>query len=34
LEKRPRTPGGELETNEEDEPVENSEPEHDVDISV
>jgi len=34
LDKRPRTPSGELETNEEDEPVENSEQEHHVDISV
>jgi len=33
-EKRPRTASGELETNELDEPVENSEPEHHVDISV
>jgi hypothetical protein len=34
LEKRSRTASGELETNEQDEPVENSEPEHHVDISV
>jgi hypothetical protein len=34
LEKRPRTQNRELETNEQDEPVENSEPEHHVDISV
>ena len=34
LEKRPRTANSELETNEQDEPVENSEPEHHVDISV
>jgi len=34
LEKRPRAADGELETNQQDEPVENSEPEHHVDISV
>jgi hypothetical protein len=34
LEKRPRTASGELETIEQDEPVENGEPEHHVDISV
>jgi len=34
LEKRPRTQGREQETNDQDEPVENGEPEHHVDISV
>jgi len=34
LEKRSRTASGELETNEQDEPVENSGPAHHVDISV
>jgi hypothetical protein len=34
LEKRPRTQSRELETNEQDEPVENGEPKHHVDISV
>jgi hypothetical protein len=33
-EKRPRAPDRETETNEQDELVENSEPKHDVDISV
>jgi hypothetical protein len=33
-EKRLRAQNRELETNEQDEPVENSEPEHHVDISV
>jgi len=34
VEKRPRTHSRELETNEDDEPVETTEPEHHVDISV
>jgi hypothetical protein len=34
LEKRPRAQRREMETNEQDEPVENGEPEHHVDISV
>jgi hypothetical protein len=34
LEKRLREQNGETETNEQDEPVENSVPEHHVDISV
>jgi hypothetical protein len=34
LEKRPRAQNREIETNEPDEPVENGEPEHHVDISV
>jgi hypothetical protein len=34
LEKRPRTQDREIETNEQDEPVENGEPKHHVDISV
>jgi hypothetical protein len=33
-EKRPRTASAEMEANDQDEPVENSEPEHHVDISV
>ena len=33
-ERRPRAQNSELETNEQDEPVENSEPQHHVDISV
>jgi len=34
LEKRPRHPSAELETKEQDEPLENGESEHHVDISV
>jgi hypothetical protein len=34
LEKRPRAESLELEMNEKDEPIENSEPKHHVDISV
>jgi hypothetical protein len=34
LEKRPRAQHREIETNEQDEPVENSEPAHHVDVSV
>jgi hypothetical protein len=34
LEKKPPSQSGEPETNEHDEPVENTEPEHHVDISV
>lgn len=34
LERRPRTQSGGLETNEQVEPIEQSEPEHHVDVSV
>jgi hypothetical protein len=34
LEKRPRAENREIETNEQDEPVEDGEPKHNVDISV
>jgi hypothetical protein len=34
LEKRPRAQSRETETNEQDEPVENGEPKHYVDVSV
>ena len=34
VEKRPRTQSGVVETNEEDEPIENTEPEHSIDVSA